>query len=218
VQYYVLPDKVYEAFYKLDNTNAQITSFVFDVVRSRVPEINLDQVFENKDDIAIAVKKELSEVMNDFGYGIVKALVTDIDPNAKVKTAMNEINAAQRLKIAAEEKGEADKIIKIKAAEADAKSKELSGRGIADQRKAIVDGLRDSVNDFQKSIEGTNATEIMNLVLITQYFDTLKDIGTQGGNKSTIFVPHTPGTVGDLSNQIRDAVMAGNIVAEKTEV
>ena len=155
VQYHVLPDKVYDAFYRLANANTQITAFVFDVVRARVPRIKLDDLFEKKDEIADAVKNELSHVMYDFGYGIVKALVTDIDPDHTVKEAMNEINAAQRMRVAATEKGEADRILKVKAAEAEAQSKALQGKGIADQRRAIVDGLRESVDEFQKSVPGT---------------------------------------------------------------
>jgi regulator of protease activity HflC (stomatin/prohibitin superfamily) len=215
VQYFVLENKVYEAFYKLDNAKAQITSFVFDVVRSRVPGIILDELFENKDEIAVAVKTELSQVMDDFGYGIVKTLVTDIDPDSKVKASMNEINAAQRLRVASEEKGEADKILKVKLAEADAESKALSGKGIADQRRAIIDGLRDSVDDFQKTIPGTDAKEVMNLVLITQYFDTLKDIGTSG-NKGTVFVPHSPGAVAALAEEIRNSIMQANEMSKNT--
>ena len=177
VQYHVLPDKVYDAFYRLANANMQITAFVFDVVRARVPRIKLDDLFEKKDEIADAVKNELSHVMYDFGYGIVKALVTDIDPDHKVKEAMNAINAAQRMRVAATEKGEADRILKVKAAEAEAQSKALQGKGIADQRRAIVDGLRESVDEFQKSVPGTSPQDVMNLVLMTQYFDTLKEIG-----------------------------------------
>jgi regulator of protease activity HflC (stomatin/prohibitin superfamily) len=149
VQYFVPPDKVYDAFYRLDDPVNQIRAFVFDVVRARVPQIRLDDVFEKKDEIATAVREELSQVMDDFGYGIVKALVTDIDPDAKVKAAMNEINAAQRMRVAATERGEADKILQVKAAEAEAESKALSGRGIADQRRAIIEGLRESVDEFQ---------------------------------------------------------------------
>ena len=216
VQYYVLENKVYEAFYRLDNTQAQITAFVFDVVRSRVPGIILDELFENKDEIAIAVKSELSQVMDDFGYGIVKTLVTDIDPDSRVKTSMNEINAAQRLRVASEEKGEADKILKVKLAEADAESKALSGKGIADQRRAIINGLRDSVDDFQRTIPGTDAKEVMNLVLITQYFDTLKEIGTSS-NKGAIFVPHSPGAVAGLADEIRSAMMQASQVENITK-
>ncbi len=212
VQYFVLPDKIYEAFYKLNNAERQITSFVFDVVRARVPGIKLDDVFEKKDDIANAVKTELAEVMDDFGYGIVKTLVTDIDPDAKVKLAMNEINAAQRLRVAAEEKGEADKILKVKAAQAEAEAKALSGKGIADQRRAIVDGLRDSVDEFQKSIPGASPQDVMNIVLMTQYFDMLKELGSTSQN-NTILVPHSPSAVADLAGQIRDSMITANQVS-----
>ncbi len=209
VQYYVLKDKIYDAFYKLDDPATQIRSFVFDVVRARVPRIKLDDVFEKKDEIATVVKDELAQVMDDFGYGIVKALVTDIDPDAKVKIAMNEINAAQRLRVAAAEKGEAEKILQVKAAEAEAESKALSGKGIADQRRAIVDGLKESVGEFQRSVSEASATEVMNLVLMTQYFDTLKEIG-QGSSSNTILLPHSPGHLTDLATQIRDSMIAGD--------
>lgn len=215
VQYYVLPDKVYDAFYRLVDPRTQITAFVFDVVRARVPTIKLDDVFEKKDEIAIAVKTELEQVMDDFGYGIVKTLVTDIDPDQKVKDAMNEINAAQRMRIAATEKGEADRILKVKAAEAEAQSKALQGKGIADQRKAIVDGLRESVDEFQKSVPGTSAQDVMNLVLMTQYFDTLKDIGATS-QSSTILIPHSPGHLPDLSSQLRDALITANEVTNSS--
>ena len=191
VQYYVLPEKVYDAFYKLENATRQITSFVFDVVRARVPTMKLDDLFEKKDEIADIVKSELAQVMDGFGYGILKALVTDIDPDAKVKESMNEINAAQRLRLAATEKGEADRILKVKAAEGDAQSKALQGRGISDQRKAIVAGLRESVDEFQKSVPGTTAKDVMNLVLMTQYFDMLKEIGASS-RTNAILIPHSP--------------------------
>ncbi|MBL6752267.1 MAG: SPFH domain-containing protein [Nevskia sp.] len=206
VQYAALPDKVFEAFYKLAQPQQQITSYVFDVVRARVPKIKLDDVFEKKDEIADAVKAELGQVMNDFGYAIVKALVTDIAPDEKVKQAMNEINAAQRMRVAASEKGEAERILKVKAAEAEAQSKALQGKGIADQRKAIVDGLRESVDAFQKSVPGTSAQDVMNLVLMTQYFDTLKDIGASD-KSSTLFVPYTPGNLGEIAAQMRDVLL-----------
>ena len=211
VQYFVLTEKVYDAFYKLDDPVNQIKAFVFDVVRARVPKIKLDDVFEKKDEIASAVKSELSQVMDDFGYGIVKTLVTDIDPDAKVKEAMNEINAAQRLRVAASEKGEADKIIQVKSAEADAEAKALSGKGIADQRRAIVEGLRESVNEFQRTIEGTSAADAMNLILMTQYFDTLKDLGN-ASKTNTILIPHSPGGLADLASQLRDSMITANEV------
>ncbi len=206
VQYYVLPEKVYDAFYKLDDANRQITSFVFDVVRAQVPKIKLDDVFEKKDDIANIVKSELAQVMEGFGYGILKALVTDIDPDAKVKVSMNEINAAQRMRVAATERGEADRILKVKAAEGDAQSKALQGRGIADQRQAIVAGLRDSVDEFRRSVPGTTAKDVMNLVLMTQYFDMLKEIGASS-RTNAILIPHSPGNLTTLTEQMRNAMM-----------
>ena len=212
VQYYVLPEKVYDAFYKLDDATRQITSFVFDVVRARVPKIKLDDLFEKKDEIADIVKSELAQVMDGFGYGILKALVTDIEPDARVKESMNEINAAQRMRVAATEKGEADRILKVKAAEGDAQSKALQGRGIADQRQAIVAGLRDSVDEFRKSVPGTTAKDVMNLVLMTQYFDMLKEIGASS-RTNAILIPHSPGNLASLSEQMRNAMIeAGQTV------
>jgi regulator of protease activity HflC (stomatin/prohibitin superfamily) len=206
VQYHVLPAKIYEAFYKLSDPDSQITAYVFDVVRARVPRIKLDDVFEKKDEVADAVKNELDHVMEDFGYSIVKALVTDIDPDHKVKEAMNEINAAQRMRVAAMEKGEAERILKVKSAEAEAQSKALQGKGIADQRKAIVEGLRESVDTFQRSVPGATAQDVMSLVLMTQYFDTIKEVGANS-RTNTILVPHSPGALADLTNQIRNAMM-----------
>jgi len=213
VQFFVLPDKVYDAFYKLDNASRQITSFVFDVVRAQVPKIKLDDVFEKKDDIADIVKSELAQVMEGFGYGILKALVTDIDPDAKVKVSMNEINAAQRMRVAATERGEADRILKVKAAEGDAQSKALQGRGIADQRQAIVAGLRDSVDEFRKSVPGTTAKDVMNLVLMTQYFDMLKEIGASS-RSNAILIPHSPGNLTTLTEQMRNAMIEADQVVK----
>ena len=213
VQFYVLPEKVYDAFYKLDDARRQITSYVFDVVRAQVPKIKLDDVFEKKDEIADIVKAELAQVMEGFGYGILKALVTDIDPDPKVKQSMNEINAAQRMRVAATEKGEADRILKVKAAEGDAQSKALQGRGIADQRQAIVAGLRDSVDEFRRSVPGTTAKDVMNLVLMTQYFDTLKEIGASS-RSNTILIPHSPGSLASLSEQIRNAMIEAHQTVE----
>jgi len=206
VQYFVLPEKVYDAFYKLDDATRQITSFVFDVVRARVPKIKLDDVFERKDEIADSVMNELAQVMDGFGYGILKALVTDIEPDARVKESMNEINAAQRMRVAATEKGEAERILKVKSAEGDAESKALQGRGIADQRRAIVVGLRDSVDEFRKSVPGTTAKDVMNLVLMTQYFDMLKEIGASS-RTNAILIPHSPGNLTSLTEQMRNAMI-----------
>lgn len=212
VQYCVRAEKVVEAVYKLQNPQEQITAYVFDTVRARVPSITLDDVFQKKDDIALAVKKELDTVMEDFGYIIIKTLVTDINPDQKVKSSMNEINAAQRMREAAIQQAEAEKIRVVKAAEAEAESKALQGRGIADQRKAIIDGLKVSVESFSSSVDGTKAQDVMNLVLMTQYFDTLKDIGL-AGKSNTILIPHSPGGMNDISEQMRNAIITANEVS-----
>jgi regulator of protease activity HflC (stomatin/prohibitin superfamily) len=213
VQYHVLRDKIYSAFYELADPHGQITSFVFDVVRARVPRLKLDELFERKDEIADVVKNELSLTMDSFGYGIVKALVTDINPDERVKAAMNEINAAQRIRVAASERGEADRILKVKAAEAEAQSKALQGKGIADQRREIINGLRESVDEFSQSVPGATAHDVMSLILMTQYFDTLKEIGATNHSNS-ILLPHTPGFISDLASQIRTAIISGQVVAD----
>lgn len=214
VQYFVLQEKVYDAFYRLDDPELQINSYVFDVVRAKVPKINLDDLFEKKDEIAIACKTELNETMVGFGFEILNALVTDIEPDTKVKESMNEINAAQRLRVAANEKGEAEKILKVKQAEAEAESKALQGKGIADQRRAIIEGLKDSVDDFQKSVSGSNAQEVMNLVLLTQYFDTIKEISSTS-KTNTILLPHSPAGMSEIAEQMRNAIIVGNEVISK---
>ena len=211
VQYMVIPEKVFDAFYRLQQPELQITSYVYDVVRARVPGIELDNVFDTKDDIAQAVRAELAQIMDDFGYGIVKALVTDIDPDPNVKASMNQINAAQRLRLAAVEEAEADKIRVVKAAEGEAESKALQGKGIADQRLAIVEGLRESVTDFRDNVPGTTAQDVMNLVLMTQYFDTLKDIGLSS-RTNTILIPHSPGGMSQVADQLREVmIVAGEV-------
>lgn len=215
VQYRVLPNKVYEAFYILDNADAQIQAFVFDVIRARVPLINLDDVFSKKDEIANSVREELQEVMNDFGYDIIKALVTDINPDNRVKTAMNEINEAQRLRVAAMERGEAEKILKVKQAEAESESKILQGKGVAGQRRAIMEGLKESLGEFQKQIRDTSPRDAMTLIMMAQYFDTLKDLGLHS-NQNTILIPHSPSSMNDLFDQMRNAIITGNQAVEKS--
>jgi len=211
VQYHVLPDRVFEAYYKLSDPKEQIASYVFNVILGHVPKMNLDEAFEQQNAIATAVKQELDGVMAGFGYGIVKALVTDIIPDPKVKAAMNDINAARREQEAANARGEAEKILKVKQAEAEAQSKQLQGQGIANQRKAIIDGLRESVETFKAGVEGATAKDVMALVLLTQYFDTLKEIGA-AAHSNTILMPHSPGGMIDFYEQIRNAVMMGDVV------
>lgn len=215
VQYHVLAAKIYDAFYRLDQPQQQITAFVFDVVRARVPQMKLDDVFEKKEEIAIAVKDELTEIISNLGFGIIKTLVTDIDPDAKVKQAMNEINEAQRLQIASQARGEAEKILKVKKAEAEAESSALQGEGMARQRQAIIDGLRTSVAEFQKSVAGVGSHDVMMMVLMTQYFDTLKSLGEYSGTNA-ILLPHSPTSVSDMAGQLREAMITAQQVAVST--
>jgi regulator of protease activity HflC (stomatin/prohibitin superfamily) len=206
VQNRVRPDKVYDAFYKLADPTAQIKSYVEQVILGHVPGMTLDEVFASQSSIAAAVKKELDEDMSAFGYEIVNVLVTDIVPDAKVKSAMNDINAAQREQVAANARGEAEKILVVKKAEAEAESKALQGQGIANQRRAIIEGLQVSIEQFQKVVEGASAKEVMQLVMVTQYFDTLKSIG-ESGKSSTLFLSHSPGAVKDVGDQILESML-----------
>ena len=199
----------YDAFYKLANPRGQIESYVYDVVRARVPSLTLDQTFEAKDDVAQAVKEQLADIMDDFGYLIVKALVTDIDPDQAVKDSMNRINAAERLKVAAEMEAEAEKIRHVKAAEAEAESKHLQGIGIAKQRKAIADGLSESAELVRENLSTMSAETIMSLLLMTQYFDTLQTMSTNAGTR-TIFMPHSPSGMGEIYKQVQSAVTVGS--------
>jgi regulator of protease activity HflC (stomatin/prohibitin superfamily) len=210
VQNRVRPEKVYDAFYKLSDPMAQIKSYVEQVILGHVPGMTLDEVFASQSSIAAAVKQELDADMATFGYEIVNVLVTDIVPDQKVKSAMNDINAAQREQVAASARGEADKILVVKKAEAEAESKALQGQGIANQRKAIIEGLQTSIEQFQKVVEGASAKEIMQLVLVTQYFDTLKSIG-ESDKTNTLFLAHSPAAVNEVSNQILNSML----VAEK---
>lgn len=206
VQNRVRPEKVYDAFYKLSDPVAQIKSYVEQVILGHVPSMTLDEVFASQSSIAAAVKQELDADMAAFGYEIVNVLVTDIVPDSKVKSAMNDINAAQREQVAATARGEADKILVVKKAEAEAESKALQGQGIANQRKAIVEGLQSSIEQFQKAVEGATAKDVMQLVLITQYFDTLKSIG-ESDKTNTLFLAHSPGSVKEVSDQILESML-----------
>jgi regulator of protease activity HflC (stomatin/prohibitin superfamily) len=201
VQYQVVESKVFDAYYRLSNPQAQIESYVFNSILGHVPTLTLDEAFEQMQQISGAVKKDLDEVMDTFGYNILRALVTDIVPDAKVKAAMNDINSAQREQIAAQARGEADKILKVKQAEAEAESKALQGEGTARQRQAIIKGLQESVEQFKSAVPGSTAQDVMAMVLMTQYFDTLREIGVTG-KSSTILLPSSPGTVNDLMTQI----------------
>jgi len=204
VQYQVIREKVYQAFYSLTDTRQQITAHVYDVLRSQLPTLELDAVFEAKEELALAVKNALSETMSEYGYQILQALITDIDPDNRVKQAMNEINSAKRLKFAVAEKAEGQKILQVKAAEAEAEAKYLSGVGVAKQRKAIVDGLRSSIVDFSENVKDSSSKDVMDLLLLTQYFDCIKDVGGAKHCKTT-FVPS-----GNLGAGMRNSLLVAD--------
>ena len=212
VQFQILKEKVYEAFYKLENPHDQITSYVFDVVRAEVPKMKLDDVFERKDDIAVAVKKELNEAMINYGFDIIKTLVTDIDPDVQVKAAMNRINAAEREKVAAEFEAEADRIKIVAKARAEAESKRLQGQGIADQRREIARGLEESV-DVLNNV-GINSQEASALIVVTQHYDTLQSIG-EHTNSNLILLPNSPQAGSDMLNNMIASFTASNQIGEE---
>ena len=211
VQYKVIYDKVYDAFYKLDYPHDQITSYVFDVVRAEVPKMKLDDVFVKKDDIAIAVKSELNEAMMTYGYDIIKTLVTDIDPDAQVKEAMNRINASEREKVAAQYEGDAQRILIVERAKAEAESKRLQGQGIADQRREIARGLEESVEVLNKV--GINSQEASALIVVTQHYDTLQSIG-QETNSNLILLPNSPQAGSTMLNDMVASFTASNQIGE----
>ena len=211
VQYVVIREKVYEAFYKLEYPHDQITSYVFDVVRAEVPKMKLDDVFVKKDDIAIAVKSELQDAMLDYGYDIIKTLVTDIDPDAQVKEAMNRINASEREKIAAQFGGDAARILIVEKAKAEAESKRLQGQGIADQRREIARGLEESVEVLNKV--GINSQEASALIVVTQHYDTLQSIGEET-NSNLILLPNSPQAGSDMLNNMVASFTASNQIGE----
>ena len=211
VQYKVIRDKVYDAFYKLDYPHDQITSYVFDVVRAEVPKMKLDDVFVKKDDIALAVKAELNEAMLGYGFDIIKTLVTDIDPDAQVKAAMNRINASEREKVAAQYEGDAARILIVEKAKAEAESKRLQGQGIADQRREIARGLEESVEVLNKV--GINSQEASALIVVTQHYDTLQSIGEET-NSNLILLPNSPQAGSDMLNNMVASFTASNQIGE----
>jgi regulator of protease activity HflC (stomatin/prohibitin superfamily) len=211
VQFKVIKDKVYDAFYKLDYPHDQITSYVFDVVRAEVPKMKLDDVFVKKDDIAIAVKTELNDAMMEYGYDIIKTLVTDIDPDAQVKAAMNRINAADREKTAAQYEGDAQRILIVERAKAEAESKRLQGQGIADQRREIARGLEESVEVLNRV--GINSQEASALIVVTQHYDTLQSLGEQT-NSNLILMPNSPQVGSNMLNDMVASFAASNQIGE----
>jgi len=211
VQFLVLPDKIYDAFYRLENHQEQITAYVFDTVRAEVPKMILDDVFERKDDIAVAIRRDLKEAMNTYGYDIIKALVTDIDPDHSVKTAMNRINAADREKRAAEFEAEAERIRIVAKAKAEAESKRLQGQGIADQRREIAKGLEESVDILNKV--GINSQEASALIVVTQHYDTMQAMG-ENSNSNLILLPNTPSAGSDMLGQMTASFIASQQMGE----
>lgn len=211
VQFRVIPDSVYDAYYKLDNPYEQINSYIFDTVRAEVPKMRLDDVFERKDDIAHAIQDELGEAMGAYGYRIVKALVTDIDPAAEVKVAMNRINASERIKVAAEYEGEAERIRIVAKATAEAESKRLQGQGIADQRREIARGIEDSVESLNKV--GINSQEASALIVVTQHYDTLQSIGENTGS-NLILLPNSPTSANDMLTNMLASFTASAQIGE----
>lgn len=216
LQYQISTDNVKEAHYSLENAANQIAAYIFDDVRAEVPKLDLDDVFSKKDDIANAVRTNIAEAMEVYGYLIVKTLITDIDPDHKVKESMNRINAAMRDKEAMVQEAEGRKINIIKEAEAEAESKRLSGEGIARQRLEIVKGFKESVEDFQKSLKNVTHEEVMQFVLLTQYFDTLQSVGSNSKNTS-ILIPHSPSAMKDFQNQIMEGTFVANKLTDMTK-
>jgi regulator of protease activity HflC (stomatin/prohibitin superfamily) len=212
VQYQVIRSNVFDAFYELEDPRTQITSYVFDVVRAEVPKMKLDEVFARKDDVAIAIKAELSEEMEKYGYGIIKALVTDIDPDQQVKIAMNRINASEREKLAAQFEAEAERIKIVAIAQAEAESKKLQGQGIADQRREIAKGLEDSVEALNKV--GINSQEASALIVVTQHYDTLQAMGSSN-RSNLILLPNTPSNASDMMNQMITSFSAASMMGEE---
>tara|TARA_B100000519_G_scaffold61432_1_gene51869 strand:- start:1492 stop:2391 length:900 start_codon:yes stop_codon:yes gene_type:complete len=210
IQFLAISEKIFDAFYKLTDVNQQITSYVYDVVRAEVPKKKLDELFESKDEIAQTIKADLSGSMDDFGYSIVNSLITDIDPAPNVKEAMNQINATARLRVAAQNEAEADKIRQVKNAEADAEAKKLQGEGVAQQRAAIIEGFKSSIDDLKK-VTGSDVKtqDVMNMVMMVQYFDALRDIGTTGQNNA-VLIPYGAGGSNEILQQMTQAMVASD--------
>ena len=217
VQFIAVQGKIFDAFYRLTDVNGQITSYVYDVVRGEVPKKTLDEVFETKDELAQTIKDDLSDSMDDFGYSIVKSLITDIDPALNVKEAMNQINATARLMVAAQNEAEADKIRQVKSAEADAEAKKLQGEGIAQQRAAIIEGFKSSIGDL-KEVTGSDVEtqDVMNMVMMVQYFDALRDIGTSGQNNA-VLIPYGPGGSNEIFQQMTQAMITSEQISRVTD-
>jgi len=203
VQYQVLKENVFEAYYALTNPQQQITAHVYDVMRATLPTLELDAAFEAKEELASSVKNALSESFTSYGYQILQTLITDLDPDQRVKNAMNEINSSKRLKFAVAERAEGDKILQVKSAEAGAEALYLSGVGVSRQRKAIVDGLRSSIVEFSGNT-AASPKDVMDLLLLTQYFDMLRDVGSSKHCRTT-FIPTSRNTADQMRTSLIQA-------------
>ncbi len=215
VQFLIRQDHVYDAFYKLQNPHEQITAFIFDVVRAEVPKMILDDVFEKKEEIALAIQRDLKQAMLDYGYDIIKALVTDIDPDENVKLAMNRINAAEREKVAAQHEGDAQRILIVERAKAEAESKRLQGQGIADQRREIARGLEESMVILNRA--GINSQEASALIIVTQHYDTLQSIGSKSGS-NLILLPNNPNAASNMLTDVVTGMAAANKMGEAANI
>ena len=205
-QYRVNEQNVTDSYYKLMRPEAQIKSYIEDALRSSVPKLTLDELFEKKAEIALEVQHQVAEEMSTYGYLIVKTLITKVEPDAEVKQSMNEINAAQRKRVAAQELANADKIKIVTAAEAEAEKDRLHGVGIAQQRKAIVDGLAESIQELKDANVGMTEEQIMSILLTNQYLDTLNTFAAKGNQ--TLFLPNHPEGIEDIRTQILSSLKA----------
>ncbi len=205
VQFHTIPERVRESFYSLEDPSVQIESYVFDTVRSEIPKMVLDEVFSNKDSVALSIRESLTEAMHSFGYQIDNSLITDLQPEHSVKEAMNRINATEREMAAADNEAEAHKIRMVKIAEAEAESKKLQGTGLAQQRQEIARGIRESIETIKES--GVNEDEVMTLLLVTQHYDAIQDIA-KNSRTNTIMLNYSPSGIGDIATQIREATLS----------
>ncbi len=213
VQYKVGADaqQVQDAFYKLEDPEVQMKSYAFDVVRSHIPSMNLDEAYADADTIAMHIQDTLHRQMAEYGYEVVKALITNIEPDQRVKDAMNNINAAQRNQVAAGAQGDAQKTLAVKKAEGEKETMRLQGEGVAAERQAIAEGLRESLEIIAQ--QGLDPREAMALVALTQYTDMIRALG-EGSKTNTILLPHSPSGVGDLMSQIRDGFLTADLAGE----
>jgi len=213
VQYFIIPDGVENAFYKLSNPKAQIESYVYNVILGHVPGMILDDVFLKQSEIAVDVKTQLEASMQPFGYGISKVLITDVIPDDRVKASMNSINAALRDQEAAKAQGEAKRILMVAQAEAEKQAKILQGEGIAGEREAVAKGLQKSILEIKDAVPGVSETDVLAILALTQHYDTLKAIGASD-HTNTILVPHTPDAVGALMSQLRNTFAVGSVMGQ----